>query len=65
MFDHEGYGSVIPLDADGVNRTIFHNHSVRWYYVTLIKGRGYIKHDMNVRHGKQNPRTVEGGGYST
>ena len=24
--------------------------------VTLKKGRYYIKHDMNVRHGKQNPR---------
>ena len=56
MFYHEGYRSVTPLDAARVNRTIFHYHSVRWYYMTLIKGRDYIKHDMNIRHGKQNPR---------
>ena len=48
--------SVTPLDAARANRTIFHNHSVHWYYITLIKGRDYIKHDMNRRHGKQNPR---------
>ena len=56
MFHHEGYRSVTPLDAARVNRTIFHDQYVHWYYITLIKGRDYIKHDMNVRHGKQNPR---------
>ena len=56
FYPYEGYKSVTPLDAARVNRTIFHNHSVHWYYITLIKGRDYIKHDINVRHGKQNPR---------
>ena len=50
------FTQIIFLDAAGVNRTIFHNFSVHWYYITLIKGRYYIKHDINVRHGKQNPR---------
>ena len=45
----DGYGSVTPLDAAGVNRTIFQNHSVHWYYITLIKGRDY-KHDTNKRY---------------
>ena len=53
---YEGYRSVTPIDAARINRTIFHNHSVHWYYITLIKGRYYIEHDINVRHGKQNPR---------
>ena len=57
MFYHEEYRSVTPLDAARVNRTIFHNQYVHWYYITLIKGRDYIKHDMNIRHGKQNPRS--------
>ena len=26
--------SVAPLDAARVKRTIFHNHSVHWYYIT-------------------------------
>ena len=56
FYPYEGYRSVTPLDAARVNRTIFHDHSVHWYYITLMKGRYYIKHDMNVRHGKQNPR---------
>ena len=56
LYPYEGYRSVTPLDAARVNRTIFHNHSVHWYYITFIKGRYYIKHDINVRHGKQNPR---------
>ena len=56
MFYHEGYGSVTPLDAARTNQTIFHKHSVHWYYITLTKGRDYIKHDVNVRHCKQNPR---------
>ena len=56
FYPYEGYRSVTPLDAVRVNRTIFHNHSVHWYYITLIKGRDYIKHHINVRHGKQNPR---------
>ena len=56
FYPYEGYRSMTPLDAARVNRTIFHNHSVHWYYITLIKGRYYIKHDINVRHGKQNPR---------
>ena len=34
---YEGYRSVTPLDAARVNRTIFHNHSVHRYYITLIK----------------------------
>ena len=55
-FHHEGYRSVTHLDAARVNRTIFHNQYVHWYYITLIKGRDYIKHDMNITHGKQNPR---------
>ena len=42
----EGYRSVTPLDAARVNRTIFHNHSVHWYYITLIKGRDYIKYQV-------------------
>ena len=56
MFYPYGYRSVTPLDAARVNMTIFHNHSVHWYYITLIKGRDYVKHDLNIRHGKQNPR---------
>ena len=56
FYPYEGYRSVTPVDTARVNRTIFHNHSVHWYYITLIKGRYYIKHDINVRHGKQNPR---------
>ena len=36
---HEEYRSVTPMDAARVNRTIFHNHSVHRYYVTLIEGR--------------------------
>ena len=57
FYPYEGYRSVNPLDAARVNRTIFHNHSAHgWYYITLIKGRDYIKHDINVRHGKQNSR---------
>ena len=56
LFDpHEGYRSVTPLDAARVNRTIFHNHSVHWFYITLIKGRDYIEQDIVGRHGKQNP----------
>ena len=38
FYPYEGYRSVTPLDAARVNRTIFHNHSVHWYYITLIKG---------------------------
>ena len=34
---YEGYRSVTPLDAARVNRTVFHNHSVYWYYITLIR----------------------------
>ena len=48
FYPYEGYRSVTPLDAARVNRTIFHNHSVHWYYITLIKGKYYIKHDINV-----------------
>ena len=55
FYPYEGYRSVTPLDAARVNRTIFDNHSVHWYYITLIKGRYSIKHDINVRRGKQNP----------
>ena len=56
FYPYEGYKSVTPLDAARVNRTIFHNHYVHWCYITPIKGRCYIKHDINVRHGKRNPR---------
>ena len=55
LYPYEGYRSVTPLDAARVNRTIFYNHSVRWYHVTLIKRRDYIEHNIIVRHGKQNP----------
>ena len=51
FYPYEGYRSVTPLDAAGVNRTISHNHSVHGYYITLIKGRYNIKHDIDVRHG--------------
>ena len=56
FYSYEGYRSVTPLDAARVNRTILHNHSVHWYYITLIKGRYYSKHDIYIRHGKENPR---------
>ena len=39
FYPYEGYWSVTPLDAARVNRTLFHNHSVYWYFITLIKGR--------------------------
>ena len=45
FYPYEGYMSVTPLDAARVNRTILHNHSVHGYYMTLIKGRYFIKHD--------------------
>ena len=37
FYPYEGYRSVTPLDAARVNRTIFHNHSVHWYYITLMR----------------------------
>ena len=37
FYPYEGYRSVTPLDAARVNRTIFHNHSVHSYYITLIR----------------------------
>ena len=46
FYPYEGYRSVTPLDAARVNRTIFHNHCVHWYYITLIEGRDYNKHDI-------------------
>ena len=46
FYPHEGYRSVIPLDAARVNRTIFHNNSVHRYYITRIEGRDYIQHDI-------------------
>ena len=46
FYPYEGYRSVTPLDAARVNRTIFHNHSVHGYYITLIEGKDYIKHDF-------------------
>ena len=55
MFYHEGYRSVTHLDAR-VNRTILLSQYVHWYYITLIKGRDYVKHDINIRHVIQNPR---------
>ena len=47
FYPYEGYRSVTPLDAARVNRTIFRDHSVHCYYITLIKGRDYIKHDID------------------
>ena len=41
-YKYEGYRAVTSLDAGRVNRSIFHNHSVHWYYRTLIEGRDYI-----------------------
>ena len=35
------------LDATRVNLTIFHDHSVHWYYITLIEEGGYSKHDVS------------------
>ena len=61
FYPNEGYRSVTPLAAARVNRTIFHNHSVHWYYITLIKGRYYSKHDMN--KDMVNRTRVESGGY--
>ena len=49
LYPYEGYRSVTPLDAARVNWTIFHTHSVHWYYITLIKGKYYVKHDINSR----------------
>ena len=56
FYPYEGYRSMSPLDAARVNRTIFPYHSVHLYCITLTKGRNYIKHDINVKHGKQNRR---------
>ena len=36
VYPYEGYRSVTPLNAARVNRTIFHNHSVHWYYITCL-----------------------------
>ena len=62
FYPHEGYRSVTHLDATRVNRTISHNHSVNWYYITLIKGRDYSKCDID--KDMVNRTRVEGGGYS-
>ena len=64
FYPYEGYRSVTPLDAARVNRTIFHNHSVHRYYITLIRGDIIVSTTryINVRHDKQNP-CIEGGGY--
>ena len=58
FYPYEGYRSVTPLDAARVNKTtIFHNHSVHWYYKTLIKGGDYIRYVIIVVwHGQQNPQ---------
>ena len=37
---------MTPLDAARVNMTIFHNHSVHWYYITRMEGTDYIKYDI-------------------
>ena len=42
FYSYERYRSVTPMDAARVDRMIFHNHSVHWYYITLIEGRDYI-----------------------
>ena len=60
FYPYEGYRSVTPLDAARVNKTIFHNHSVHWYYITLIEGRYYSKYDTN--KDMVNRTRVEGGG---
>ena len=62
FYPHEGYRSVIPLDAARVNRTIFHNNSVHRYYITRIEGRDYIQHD--ILYDMVNMTCTEGGGYS-
>ena len=46
FYPYEGYRSVTPLDAARVNRAIFQNHSVHWYYITHIECRDYITHDI-------------------
>ena len=64
FYPYEGYRLVTPLDAARVNRTIFNNRSVHWYskyYITLVEGRDYVKHDIIVSHGQQNPHFVEKG----
>ena len=58
--------SVTPLDAARVNRTtIFHNHSVHCYDITLIEGRDYIKHDTIYDMVNRTRIRIEGRGYST
>ena len=58
FYPHERYrGRWLPWMLPGsTGRFSVTNHSVHWYYITLIKGRYYFKRDINVRHGKQNPR---------
>ena len=53
FYPNEGDGSVTPLDAARVNRTVYRNDCVHWSYITLIEGRDNIKHDIIIRHGQQ------------
>ena len=62
FYPYEGYRSVTPLDAAKVNRTIFHNYSVHWYYVTLMRV-GIILSTI-LMWDMVNRTRVEGGGYS-
>ena len=62
FYPYEGYRSVTPLDAARVNRTIFHNHSVHWYYITLIRV-GIILSTI-LLWDMANRTRVEGGGYN-
>ena len=43
FYPYGGYRSVTPLDAARVNRTIVHDHSVHWNYITLVECRGIKK----------------------
>ena len=59
FYPYEGYRSVTPLDAARVNRTIFHKHSVHWFYTTHIEGRDSSRHDYYIYI--VNKTRIEGG----
>ena len=42
FYPYEGYRSETPLDAARVNRTIFPNHSVHWYYITIWRKLNFL-----------------------
>ena len=56
FYPYEGYRSVTPLDDARVSRTIFHNHSVHWYHITLLY---YAVPDIILQSSRQAPRTSE------